>query len=88
MLPVNMNIYDTVEAFIKNFVEHYLEVKVCYTDCSGVVVVHIINLLYERNLPCGGGYKNSTTIIHAVHKRQQNGWSKGSRKLLLCIFSY
>ena len=38
--------------------------------------------------PCGRGYKNSTTVIPAVHKMQQKGQSEGSEKPLLFILSY
>ena len=37
---------------------------------------------------CGRCNNNSSTIISAVHTRQQKGWIEGSGKPLLCIFSY
>ena len=36
-------------------------------------------------MPCGGGYKNSTTVIPSVHIRQQKGWSARSGKLRITV---
>ena len=58
---------------------------VLFAECEEDIQ-RVVDNLYCIYDPCGGGYKNSTTIFPAVCKRQQKGRSEGSWKPMLCIY--